>query len=134
MGTKLWMSGEIEGDVYDDYRVARSELEAAMNAAFESSNYGDGLKKLALIPIIRETDHPTYCEVNKYWKKDRSFESRLKIPHAEFKAASDVEKRKLIVDHILRSIEELRRRRIPGIDCAKLESDVREVAAVKGWA
>jgi hypothetical protein len=134
MGTILWMSGELQSDISDEYLLAMRDIKSAVNAVLSSFDYGDGLKELALIPIIRETDHPTYGEVNKYWKKDRSFESRLKIPHAEFKAATAAGKRKLIVGILLRSIAEMRRRAIPGIDYAKLESDVREVATAKGWA
>lgn len=128
------MSAEIQSDVAAEYREARQEIESAMNSVLSSFDYGDGLKKVRLIGIVRETDDPTYCETNKYRKKERVFDSRLKISHAEFKAATAIGKRKLIVGIVLRAIEELRRRRIPNIDFAKLAGDVRELAAVKGWA
>jgi len=134
MGTTLWISGEIQGDIDEVFRLARQDIETNVNAVLESSNYGDGLTKLRLIAIILEKDLPDFGEDNKYWKKDRVFDSRLKIPNAEFKDADAVGQRKLIVGILLRSIAELRRRRIPNIDCAKLERDVREVAAAKGWA
>jgi hypothetical protein len=133
MGTTLWMSGEIQLDIADEYRTARQDVEAAVNAVLGSFNYGDGLHEWVLIGIIPEEDIPGFGEINKYRKKERSFESRLKISHAEFKAADSVGQRKLIVEALLRSITEMRRHAPRNIDYAKLESDIREVAAAKRW-
>jgi Immunity protein 44 len=133
MRTTLWMSGEIQSDIADEYRLARKDVEVAVNAALGASNYGDGLSKWSLIAIILEEDHPDFDEVKRYRKKERNFEFRLKISHAEFKATDSVGRRKLIVEALLRSIAEMRRLAIRSIDSAKLESDVRELAAAKGW-
>jgi Immunity protein 44 len=132
MGITLWMSGEVQLDIAEEHRSARKDVEAAVNVVLESSNYGDGLGKWYLIEIILENDIPGFDEVNKYRKKERSFESRLKISHSEFKSADSVGQRKLIVEALLRSIAEMRLA-IRGIDCAKLESDIRELAVAKGW-
>ena len=126
------MSGEIEGDVYDEYRVARNEVEELINAAIGASSYGS-LKLWGLIPIILDDNDPNYPEIKRYRKKIQEFEFRLKIDHATFKAADDLGKRKLIVAALLRSIDEMRRLVPKGIDYARLESDVREVAESKGW-
>jgi hypothetical protein len=104
-----------------------------MNAVFSSFNYGDALEEWVVIGTVLTEAPLGYGEINKCVKKKRVFESRLEIPHAEFKAATTAEKRRLILGILLRSIAEMRRRAIPGIDFAKLESDVREVAAAKGW-
>jgi hypothetical protein len=135
MAISLWMTEEIQSDVAEEYADARREIEAAMNAVFSSFSYGDALEEWVVIGTVRKNASASdgYGEINRYVKKERSFESRLKIPHAEFKAANAVEKRMLIVGILLRSIAEMRRRKIPGIDFAKLESDVRELAAAKGW-
>jgi len=130
----LWMSGEIQLDIAEEHRSARKDIEAAVNDVLGSSDYGEGLDKWYLIAIILEENLPDFDEVNKYRKKERSFESRLKISHAEFKAADAVGQRKLIVGTLLRSIAEMRRLAIRGIDYAKLESDLRELAAAKGWS
>lgn len=132
MGTRLFMSGEIEGDVYDEYRVARNEVEELINAAIGASSYGS-LKLWGLIPIILDDNDPNYPEIKRYRKKIQEFEFRLKIDHATFKAADDLGKRKLIVAALLRSIDEMRQLVPKGIDYGRLESDVRAVAASKGW-
>lgn len=126
------MSGEIEGDVYDDYRVARNEVEDAVNAAIRDSGFG-ALKEWGLIPIILDDNDPNYPEIKRYRKKAQEFEFRLAIDHATFKAADTRGKRKLIMSSILRSIDEMRKLVPKGIDYARLENDVRGVAAANGW-
>jgi hypothetical protein len=133
MGTTLWMSGEVQSDIADEYRLARKDVEAAVNAALRPFNYGDGLNKWSVIAIILEEDHPDFDEVKKYRGKERTFEFRLKISHTAFKSADPVGRRRLIVEALLRSIAEMRILTIRSIDHAKLESDVRELAAAKGW-
>jgi len=133
MGTVLWMSGEDQADVGEEARLASNDVEAAVNAVLGLSNYGDGLRKWAVLSIILGDEFPGYNEINRYRKKERLFESRLKIPHAEFKAADAIRQRRLIMGILFRSIEEMKRRAVPGIDYARLESDIRELAAAKGW-
>ena len=133
MNEPLWISGEIEGDVYDGYHVASNEVVAAMNAGLIGIDFGRGFNSLNLIPILRRVDHPGYGEIRKYHKKDRDFEFRLKIPHAAFKAASPLEQRRLIVENILRAVDEMKKMRVKDVDCEKLEQAIRDVAAAKGW-
>lgn len=132
MGTRLFMSGEIEGDVYDDYRVACNEVDDAVNLAIRESNFG-AVKEWAVIPIILDDNDPNYPEVKRYRKKSQEFEFRLVIEHAAFKAADTLGKRKLIMASILRSIDEMRKLAPKGIDYARLENEVRGVAAANGW-
>lgn len=127
------MSGEDQADVAEKARLASNDVEAAVNTVLESSIYGNGIGKWAVLSIILGDEFPGYDEINKYRKKERSFESRLKIPHAEFKTADALGQRKLIMGILFRSIAEMKRRAISGIDYAKLESDLRELAAAKGW-
>ena len=59
----------------------------------------------AFIPIIKHIDHPNYGEIKK--KKDdkrKILEFRLKIDHAEFKAADRKCKEILLLDALDRSV------------------------------
>jgi hypothetical protein len=132
MGIKVWLGGELQGDIGIDYQVARNEIEAALNAAIGSLDYGP-LRKWAFIAIIIEEAPPGYDEVKRYRKKDGTFEFRLEIDYATFKAADDLGKRKLIMTALLRSIDEMRKLVPKGIDYERLENDVRGVAATKEW-
>ena len=128
------MSGEDQADVGEEARLASNDVEVAVNAVLGLSNYGDGLDKWAVISIILGDEFPGFNEINRYRKKERTFESRLRIPHAEFKAADALGHRRLIMGILFRSAAEMKRRAIRGIDYAKLESDLRELAAAKGWS
>ena len=132
MGTTFWMSAEIQRDVSPQYTAALNEIEPALNAIIETSDYGT-LARWSFIAIILDDGDPYYGEVKRYHKKTRVFEFRLKTDHATFKAADDLGKRKLIMASILRSIDEMRQLVPKGIDYGRLESDVRAVAASKGW-
>lgn len=128
------MSGENQADIGEEARLASNDVEAAVNAVLGLSSYGEGLEEWAVLSIILTDEFlPGYKEINKYRKKERSFESRLRIPHAEFKAADAVGQRRLIIGILFRSIAEMKRRAVRGIDYAKLESDLRELAVAKGW-
>ena len=126
------MSAEIQRDVSPQYTAALNEIEPALNAIIETSDYGT-LARWSFIAIILDDGDPYYGEVKRYHKKTRVFEFRLKTDHATFKAADDLGKRKLIMASILRSIDEMRQLVPKGIDYGRLESDVRAVAASKGW-
>lgn len=126
------MGGELQGDIGIDYQVARNEIEQCAQPVLSQSDYG-ALKEWALIAIILADDIPGYQEVKRYKKTPQKFEFRLKIDHATFKAADDLGKRKLIVAALLRAIDEMRKLVPKGIDYARLDSDVRGVAASKGW-
>ncbi len=126
------MSAEIQADVSPQYTAALNEMEPAINAILETSDYGP-LTRWSFIAIVRKEDHPGYGEVKRYHKKTRVFEFRLKIDHATFKTADDLGKRKLITAALLSSIDEMRKLVPKGIDYQRLENDVRGVAAAKGW-
>ena len=133
MKDAFWMSGEIEGDVYDDYNVAQNEIEPAINSALKGNEFGRGFVRLSLIPIMLPEDDPDYDEIRRYHKKDRDFEFRLKIPHAVFKAASPLGQRRLVMQNILRAVDEMRKMRVKDVDCDKLEQAIREVAVAHDW-
>jgi hypothetical protein len=129
----LWISGEIQADVGDDFRLAANEVQDTVNAALNGVDFGGDFARLCMIPIVRLIDSPVYKEVRRYHKKDRDFEFRLKIPHAAFKAAGALEQRRLIVENILRAVDEMKKMRVKDVDCQKLEQAIRDVAAAKGW-
>jgi hypothetical protein len=133
MKNVLWISGEIQADIGDDYHLGSNEVEEAINAALSGIDFGKGFNKLSLIPIVLEQDDPDYDEVRRYHKADKDFEFRLKIQHAAFRAASPTGQRRLIVQSILRAVDEMKKMKIKNVDCEKLEQAIRDVAASKGW-
>ena len=129
----IWIGGELQADIGDPFRFAANEIVAAMNIVLNAQSFGRGFTSLNLIPIILNFEDSTYKEVRRYHKKDRDFEFRLKIPHAVFKAASPLGQRRLVMQNILRAVDEMRKMRVKDVDCDKLEHAIREVAAAHDW-
>lgn len=133
----IWMSGELQADVGEAYRIISRELERVINAPLKGIDYSVGqIVKWALIPIILSprTERSTgYAEVRKYHRKRRVIEFRLKIDHAPFKAADDLGKRRMIFAMILRSVEEARSMKLPPFDFDRFYHDLSEIGAKYGW-
>ena len=102
---KFWWSGEIEGDVFDFYREAIKTIEVSLNRILDEISLQDKSEKWAFIAIIREEDSPLYDEVVKKSSRGKVLEFRLKIPHAEFLAASPEERIALIFKTLSRSVD-----------------------------
>lgn len=128
---KLWMSGEIQADIGDEFREARKVVEHAVNEGL-GTNYGAGFTGWVLIAIIMEHAHPDYGEIKRYRKKD-GFELRLKIDHAAFKSASATEQQKLIASIVRRSITEMRTLAAKNVDYDRLQADVSATLESRGW-
>lgn len=129
----IWMSGELQADIDDAYRITRNEMESMINAAIADMDYGKNVMKWALIPIILNFEDPVYHEVRKHHKARKVIEFRLKINHAAFKQADDLGKRKLIFQTILRSIDLARSMKLENFNLDRFEQDVRQVGLKNGW-
>ncbi|MBA9901141.1 Imm44 family immunity protein [Burkholderia cepacia] len=103
---KLWMSGEVEADLADTYRVARNAIEPVVNRALEGIEFDQKTEKWTLIPIIlSDTFLSGFPEIVKRSSKGTVLEFRLQIPHEEFKQASSEEKMAMLFDALSRSID-----------------------------
>ena len=127
------MSAEIQSDVSDQFSTANNDIEPAVNTALAGTDFGSGFSSLVIIHIIRLIDHPDYPEVRRYHKKDKDFEFRLKIRHADFKAAGALGQRRLLMENILRAVDEMKKMAVKDVEVDKLERAIREVAAAHDW-
>jgi len=129
---KFWFSGEVMGDVSVEFRSAILEIEDALNAKVDTGDYG--IFELTHISIIRDIDHPDYCEVKKYSRLKKEAEFRLKIDYLRFQGADPVTQRKLLIESVIRAIRELPFLKAKGVQCENLERDVASVANERGWS
>lgn len=131
---KLWIGGEVQVDVGDDFRLIRNHVQDLTNRLFEKKDYGNGVSELALIPMILGEHGPHwYKEVKRFHKKDRSAEFRLIIDYDEFKAADREAKTRLFCDMVLRSLSLLEEMDIADFDVAAVRRDFQRVARKNGW-
>jgi hypothetical protein len=130
---KLFISGEIQAEVGNVYRVASLQIEKAFNAHFVELAFGSGLVSLTYLSIIRRIESTTYGEVKKYRKKERSAEFRLKIPLDVCLLADTSEMTRLIAKSLHRAIDLLKEMQIPDFDCDAFELEYRALTRAEGW-
>jgi hypothetical protein len=129
----LWMSGEIQSDIGDDYRNARKDIVSITNDFLNGKEYGEGLKSWNYIAIIREIESEDYNEVHKYNKRNKETEFRLKINYNIFRSADNKEKKKLICQSLVRSISILQDIGISNFDIKQFKDDIVKLYSDKGW-
>ncbi|MDM4015734.1 Imm44 family immunity protein [Roseiconus lacunae] len=95
---KFWMSGECDVKVYDDYRIVRAQIEKDVNRILKSNDYGSGVTKLNVIPIIlsKAAQNDLFNEIKRFDRKKRESEFRLHVSLARFRSATLTEKYHLI--------------------------------------
>ncbi len=131
---KLFMSGEIQADVTDEYSNASNEIEELLAPLLRPRDYGPGLKGwYDIVMITPWRDDKNYPEVKKYSKRNKEVEFRLRINHRAFKRADALGKRKLICKSLLRSIKLMSKMNIPDFDHARFSSDVTAFFEKHGW-
>lgn len=99
----LWISAEVESDVFDDFRLSNNALEDDLKPFFSNSSYDLALDSLDCIAIIRNDS--VFEEVKRYSPKKRDMDFRLAIDHAEFKSSTFEERKALIFEMILRALD-----------------------------
>jgi len=102
---KLWMSGEIQADVDSAYMKARNVIQPAVNRLLAAVSIPGKVDEWDFIAIIREEDSPDFDEVVKKSAQGKELEFRLKIPHAEFLAASPADRIGLIFKALSLSVD-----------------------------
>jgi hypothetical protein len=130
---KFWFSGEIQGDVDDLYRAARKDVLLALQDAGAAERDFGPVEKWVLIGIVTPDDHPAYPEVQKYDRRDKCMEFRLKIEHARFKSTDDAGRRKLFVDCLLRSTRDAVCVVPKGAPLDEIRMFIIGVARERGW-
>jgi hypothetical protein len=120
------MSGEIEADVADSYRVARKSIESTVNQQLTAVGLQvPKFNKWAFLAIIRREDHPDYDEVARVDTKRGVLEFRFKIPHDVFKGESIIGRQVMLIASLRRSIDEMEKFGVSEHN----RSDLREVLA-----
>jgi hypothetical protein len=95
---KIWMSGEIDADVADDYRRLRQAIESAINARLAAISVGDSVAELAFIPIITSIARGLNPEVAKFRKRQKEAEFRVIVDHTRFRLADEHLRRRILLD------------------------------------
>lgn len=130
----LWISGEIDVKVYDEFRDARKPIEAIVNARIDTKTYDANFLKWAYLPIIlSEAFIDYYKEVKRYNKKTQVCEFRLHIDFHAFKDGDVQRRRELLAQSLLRTLDIMETMKTVQCNVAELRKDFTEVALENGW-
>lgn len=103
---KLWISGETEDDIAEDYRKRFNIIEPEVNRILGDLSFSDDMERWSFIAIIlSEKFLDAYPEIVRRSLKRRTLEFRLHILHAEFKQASAGKQMTMIFDALTRSVD-----------------------------
>ena len=130
---KLWMSGEVQVDVYPAFGIARNHMQKRINASLVRKKFGSGLIKLALIPIILGSIDPGFKEIKRYSKRTKVAEFRLRIPHELFKSRDHHGQEVLIFELLIKAVKALKSMKVPDFDLDRLEEAIFAIGQRHSW-
>jgi hypothetical protein len=128
------MSGEVQADIGDAHRAARAEIEVKVNQLLRTNAYGgESITEWAFLAIIMAVEDPQFGEVAKLHRKRGVAEFRLRVPHADFKAASEAERRRMLLRSLIRSVSMMPDIGVRDLDAPKLIDDLHALGLKEGW-
>jgi hypothetical protein len=130
---EFWFSGELDSKICEDYAVVRKEIEKRLNARCGSRNYGEGVIKIAIVPMILgpEFSDPDRTERRLWKRKEKLADYRTTIDFHRFKAADVVGRKRLLLESTIAAIEDLHRKAGAELKGEELVSDIQEEFAVE---
>jgi len=108
---KLWIGGELETAVGDEWRHARSAVESAVNVLISDIDALEA-NQWDVTAILRDDD--VFSERVRFSKKN-GMDIRLRITYEKFLVATPKVRHELIIDMLIRSLEIIQKK-YPTID------------------
>jgi len=97
----LWIGGEVEKEVYENFRIIRNVIEKKANENLASLNLENEIKKIRILIIIRDQD--LSISSVKYLKKSKTYEIEKSLPLLIFKENND--QYSLLVNIVMEAID-----------------------------
>jgi len=125
---RFFLSGELDAEIADAYRVTRFEIESKLNAALGASSYGDALEEIGIIPMILSPQFAAGRKERRLVQRgSRAADYRLFIDFEAFRRGSSADRRRLLVQNIIASVEDIHRKLDRGFDGSGLAQDIRQL-------
>jgi hypothetical protein len=124
----FFLSGEIDAEIADQYRVVRKVVETRLNEALTNESYGDAIQEIAVIPIILGPRFLSGREERRLIKhRERVADYRLFIDLARFKDGSPQDQTNLLVQNVLACVEDIARKLKGKLDGERLRNDIQSL-------
>jgi hypothetical protein len=127
---KLWIGGEIQADIGDSFRDARNIVEKKINEFLEQITYQIDFSDWDCIAIVRDDNE--FKEICKYSLKKQEMDFRLKIDYEQFKNGTADERKLLIFQMLLRSLELLKEKGA-GKSITTFIDDIANLGKTNNW-
>jgi len=125
MTLKFWFSGEVDQRISDAFRRILARVEAKLNHICDGRDYGDGVVKFAIIPMILGPEHLSGRPERRLWKrKERIADYRTIIDFKSFQLADDIERERLLVMNTVDAVRDLHRKAGEQFRGNELASDI----------
>ena len=100
---ELWMSSEQMQECFENMRIQR-EIKPRINELIKNCTLGD-YKEWTVITIILNENGPDYKEIIRRSLKNKELEFRLKIDYDEFMKSDYNQRKKLVIELLIRSLD-----------------------------
>ena len=131
---RIFMSGETDGQISNEYRIVRNEIELKLKQ-LESNDYGSEFVDIDIIPIIIDPKRSLFeagffKERQLIKRKTKEAEIRLRTDFDKFYAADHNKKRLLLVDNVIRAIKVIGEKSKSDFNSEKLIADILKVFSI----
>jgi hypothetical protein len=111
----LWMSAEVYAELADDLAILRNSIVKQINEHLKEIEYeNEDLKCWDIIITLRNDD--VFKEIIKYRKKKKDTDFHLKMDYVAFKNGDTQQRRNLIYDMLVRSLDILEEKGITDLE------------------
>jgi hypothetical protein len=131
----IFMSGEVDAKIGDEYRELRKEIEKKLKQ-LQANSYGEEVGNIAIIPIIVNLKPDLenagfFKEKKQFSKKSKEADFRLRINYDKFVNSNLNTKRLLIIKNVIESIRFLGTKAKVDFDANRLEVDILNLFVVE---
>jgi Immunity protein 44 len=121
---KLWISGQVEAEIGDVFRHTMNEIENLVNDKIRKNDYGKGLSDWDIIFVILEEGSQ---DSFKYDKRTTTSDIRINLNFQDFKSLDPRGRKKMFMDSLIISLEELRAKGVEQVNWERLKTDLSDL-------
>ncbi len=107
---RFWFSGEVDAEIAEAFRIARTSVERRPNDALAARAYGAGVTEISLIPIILGQKFADRPERRLLQRAQRAADYRPHISFEVFRFGDERCREQLLVRNAIQAIDDISRK------------------------
>jgi len=101
----LWISGIIEAEINASFFETMKFVQSKLNFIATNIDSGNAIQKIRIVFVINQDETSEY---QKFIKKDKILDARVRINYDEFKAASRNERIEMFIKSIIKVLNKIK--------------------------